>query len=51
MRPRMNQLAVNILLLIVITGIVVYACVNLAEMISMVSDAVGSAITKFNLGM
>lgn len=51
MRPRENQLFVEILLLIVITGIVVFTCVNLVELVNMFTDAAGTALTKFNVGI
>lgn len=51
MRPRENQLFVEILLLIVITGIVLVTCVNLVELVKMFVDAAGTALMKFNIGI
>lgn len=51
MRPRENQLIVEILLLIVITGIVIFTCLNLAQLVNVFSDAVGKAISGFNIGL
>lgn len=51
MRPRENQLIVEILLLIVITGIVIFTCVNLAQLVNVFSDAMGKMITGFNIGL
>lgn len=51
MNPRMNQLVVNILLLIVIAGIVAYLFVNLAELVNNFSNVVESSIMNFNFGL
>lgn len=50
MRPRENQLIVEILLLIIITGIVIFTCLNLAQLVSVFSDAAGKAISGFKIG-
>lgn len=51
MNPRMNQLVVNILLLIVIAGIVAYICINLAEMVNNISNVVENSIMNLNIGL
>ncbi len=51
MNPRMNQLVVNILLLIVIAGIVAYICVNLAELVSNISNVVENSIMNLKVGL
>lgn len=51
MNPRMNQLVVNILLLIVIAGIVAYICINLAEVVNNISNVVENSIMNFNIGL
>ncbi len=51
MNPRMNQLVVNILLLIVIAGIVAYICINLAEVVNNISNVVESSIMNLNIGL
>lgn len=51
MNPRMNQLVVNILLLIVIAGIVAYICVNLAELVNNISNVVETSILNFKFGL
>ena len=50
MRTRGNQLLIQILLMIIITVIVAFTCMNLAELVNMFSDAAGSVLTSFNLG-
>ena len=45
MRARGNQLLIQILLMIIITVIVAYTCMNLAELVNMYSEAIGKAIT------
>ena len=44
MRTRGNQLLIQILLMIIITVIVAYTCMNLAELVNMYSEAIGKAI-------
>ena len=39
MRTRGNQLLIQILLMIIITVIVAYTCMNLAELVNMYSEA------------
>lgn len=51
MNPRMNQLVVDILLLIVIAGIVAYICVNLAELVNNISNVVETSILNFKFGL
>lgn len=51
MNPRMNQLVVNILLLIVIAGIIAYICINLAEVVNNISNVVENSIMNFNIGL
>lgn len=51
MNPRMNQLVVNILLLIVIAGIVAYIFVNLAELVNNISNVVENSIMNFKFGL
>ncbi len=51
MNPRMNQLVVNILLLIVIAGIVAYICINLAEVVNNISNVVENSIMNLNIGL
>lgn len=50
MRTRDNQLLIQILLMVIITAIVVFTYVNLAELVDMFSDAAGNAMTRFNIG-
>lgn len=50
MRTRGNQLLIQILLMVIITVIVAFTCMNLAELVNMFSDAAGDVLTKFNLG-
>jgi len=50
MRTRGNQLLIQVLLLVIITAIVAFTCVNLAELVDMFSDAAGAALTRFNMG-
>lgn len=50
MRTRGNQLLIEILLMIVITAIVAFTCMNLAELVDKYTDAVNDAITGFNFG-
>ncbi len=50
MRTRGNQLLIQILLMIIITVIVAYTCMNLAELVNMYSEAIGKAITQINAG-
>jgi len=49
MRTRANQLLIQILLMIIITAIVAFTCMNLAELLDMFSDAAGDVLTRFNL--
>ena len=49
MRTRGNQLLIQILLMIIITVIVAYTCMNLAELVNMYSEAIGKAITQINV--
>lgn len=51
MNPRMNQLVVNILLLIVIAGIIAYICINLVEVVNNISNVVENSIMNFNIGL
>ena len=51
MRTRINQIWIQVLLMLVITAIVAFTCMNLAELVDMFSDAAGEALTRFNLGM
>lgn len=51
MNPRMNQLVVNILLLIVIAGIVAYIFVNLAELVSNFSNVLENSVMNFKFGL
>lgn len=50
MRTRGNQLLIQILLMIIITAIVAYTCMNLAELVNMYSEAIGNAITQIGAG-
>lgn len=50
MRTRGNQLLIQILLLVIITAIVAFTCVNLAELVDHFCDAAGEALTRFNVG-
>lgn len=50
MKTRGNQLVIQILLIIVITAIVAYTCMNLAELVDRFSDAAGEILSRFNLG-
>ena len=47
MRARGNQLLIQILLMIIITVIVAYTCMNLAELVNMYSEAIGKAIMSY----
>ena len=46
MKARMNQLVIQILLVVIITVIVTYTCVNLAELVDKFSDAVFNVLTR-----
>ena len=50
MKTRGNQLFIQVLLIVIITAIVVFTCINLAELVDMFSDAAGSVLTRFKLG-
>lgn len=50
MRTRVNQLLIQILLMVIITAIVAFTCMNLAELVDMYSDAAGEILTNFNFG-
>lgn len=50
MRTRDNQILIQILLMVIITAIVAFTFMNLAELVDMFSDAAGSVLTRFNLG-
>lgn len=50
MRTRVNQLLIQILLMVIITAIVAFTCMNLAELVDMYSDAAGAILTNFNFG-
>lgn len=48
MKSRMNQLVIQVLLMVIITVIVAYTCVNLAELVDKFSDAVFDILTRVN---
>lgn len=48
MKTRMNQLVIQILLMVIITVIVAYTCVNLAELVDNFSDAVFNSLTRMH---
>lgn len=50
MRTRGNQLLIQVLLTIIITIIVAFTCMNLAELVDMFSDAAGNILTNLNPG-
>lgn len=50
MRMRGNQLLIQILLMIIITAIIAFTCMNLAELVDRFSDAAGEMLTRFNVG-
>ncbi len=50
MKTRGNQLVIQILLIIVITAIVAYTCVSLAELVDRFCDAAGEILYQFNFG-
>lgn len=50
MRVRDNQLLIQILLMIIITAIIVFTCMNLAELVDLFSDAAGEVLTRSNTG-
>lgn len=50
MRTRGNQLLIQVLLMIIITIIVAFTCMNLAELVDMFSDAAGNILTNLNPG-
>lgn len=50
MRTRGNQLLIQILLMVIITAIVAFACMNLAELVDKFSDAASDVMTRYNLG-
>lgn len=50
MRMRGNQLLIQVLLMIIITIIVAFTCMNLAELVDMFSDAAGNILTNLNPG-
>lgn len=51
MRTRGNQLLVQILLMIVTTAIVAFACVNLAALVDRFSEAVGDVWIGTHFGL
>lgn len=50
MRTRGNQLLIQILLMIIITAIVAFTCMNVVELVDMFCDAACDVLTSFNLG-
>lgn len=50
MRARGNQLLIQVLLMIVITAIVVFTTMNLAELVDRFSDAAVDAMSRFSIG-
>lgn len=50
MKTRGNQLLIQVLLMIIITVIVTFTCMNLAELVGQFSDAVGDVLTKTGIG-
>lgn len=50
MRTRGNQLLIQVLLMIIITIIVAFTCMNLAELVDMFSDAAGNILTNLKPG-
>lgn len=50
MRTRGNQFLIQILLMVIITAIVAFTCMNLAELVDMFSDAATEVITRCTLG-
>lgn len=50
MRTRGNQLLIQVLLMIIITAIVAFTCMNLAELVDMFADAAGNILTNSGIG-
>ncbi len=50
MKTKGQQLLVQVLLMIVITAIVAFTCMNLAELVDMFSNAAGRVLTSFTFG-
>lgn len=50
MRMRGNQLLIQILLMVIITAIIAFTCMNLVELVDRFSDAAGEMLTRFNVG-
>lgn len=50
MRTRSTQLLIQILLMIIITAVVAFTCMNLAELVDLFSDAAVNTITQFDIG-
>lgn len=48
MKTRLNQLVIQILLMIIITVIVAYICINLAELVDKYSSAIFNVLTRMN---
>lgn len=48
MKSRMNQLVIQVLLMVIITVIVAYTCVNLAELVDKFSEAAFDVLTRMN---
>lgn len=50
MRTRGNQLLIQILLMMIITAIVAFTCMNLAELVDQFSDAASNVMIRCNPG-
>lgn len=50
MKTRGNQLLIQILLMVIITAIVAFTCMNLAELVDMFCDAASSTLIQYHVG-
>lgn len=48
MKSRMNQLVIQVLLMVIITVIVAYTCISLAELVGEFSEAAFDVLTRMN---
>lgn len=48
MKSRMNQLVIQVLLMVIITVIVAYTCVSLAELVGEFSEAAFNVLSRMN---
>ncbi len=50
MKTRGTNLWIQFLLMIIITAIVTYSCMNLAELLSMYTDVIQNTLSEFHFG-